>query len=165
MRGMPALLLLLLAVACQSTSTQSTQLTSAQRAVIAAEVDSVCDNEWYPAWETVDFDRGLSFIVDEPETAWVHEGQAIYTRAGIDAAFRPGAAMVQSQKFNWTNSRTVVLAPDVAYTIREGTYVATDTAGNVTPERRFAETTVWVKRDGEWRVLQGHGSVPGMDMD
>ena len=160
MRGTPALLLIGLAVACQSTATQSTQLSNAQRAVIAAEVDSVCDGLWYPAWEAVDFERALTFIVDDPETAWVYEGQVIYTRAGIEEAFRPGAALAQSQEFNWTNSRTVVLAPDVAFTIREGSFVVTDTLGNVSPETPFAETTVWVKRGGEWKVLQGHGSTP-----
>ncbi len=147
-------------LACQ---TMTTQLTDAQKAVIAAEVDSICDRVWYPAWEAIEFDRALSLIVDEPETAWVYDGRGIYTRAGIDEAFRPGAALAQSQNFNWINSRTVVLARDVAYTIREGTYVATDTAGNVTPQTLFAETTVWVKRNGEWKVLQGHGSVPGPD--
>ncbi len=133
-------------------------LTDEEKTAIAAEVDSICDQVWYPTWEALDFDRGLSMIVDAPETAWVWENSVIYTRGGIDEAFRPGIAGLQRQQFKFLESRTVVLAPDVVYTIRAGSYFVVDEAGEAGPDVPFAETTVWVKRNGEWKVLQGHGS-------
>ena len=133
-------------------------LTDEEKAAIAAEVDSICDQVWYPIWEALDLDRGLSMIVDAPETAWVWENSVIYTRAGIDEAFRPGIAGLQRQQFKFPESHTVVLAPDVVYTIRAGSYFVVDETGENGPDVPFAETTVWVKRNGEWKVLQGHGS-------
>jgi hypothetical protein len=133
-------------------------LTDEEKATIAAEVDSICDQVWYPIWEALEFDRGLSMIVDAPETAWVWENMVVYTRTGIDEAFRPGLAGLQRQEFDFPESRTIVLAPDVAYTIRAGTVLSVDEAGEDEPEIPFAETTVWVKRNGEWKVLLGHGS-------
>jgi hypothetical protein len=53
----------------------------------------------------------------------------------------------------------VRLAPDVAYTIRAVTGVATDTAGNTRPEIRSVETIAWLKRNGEWKVMAGHESL------
>jgi len=133
-------------------------LTDDEKAAVAAEVDSVCDQIWYPIWEALDFDRGMAMYLDDPETAWVWESSVIYTRAGIDEAFRPGIEGPQRQEFNFPESRTIVLAPDVVYTIRAGSYFVIDEAGEAGPEVPFAETTVWVKRDGEWKVQLGHGS-------
>jgi hypothetical protein len=60
--------------------------------------------------------------------------------------------------------RTIVLAPNVAYTIRINDVVQVDIAGNTGPDVRYAETLVWVKRDGQWKVLIGHGSTSSESM-
>ena len=140
------------------------ELTEEQKAEIAAEVDSVM-NEWWTVWSTaLDYDRGMSFFLDEPETAWADDGQVYYTATVIDETFRPFFAGLQRQDLTPIDSRTIVLTSDVVYTIRHNTIVAVDTAGNAGPEIRFAETIVWVKRNGEWKVLLGHGSIPPESM-
>jgi hypothetical protein len=60
------------------------------------------------------------------------------------------------QDLEFTNSRTIVLAPDIVWTLREGNSSVFDTAGIVVSEGQFIETAVWVKRRGEWKVLLGH---------
>jgi len=155
-----ALSLALLATACQPATTE---LTEEQRSAIAAEVDSVV-NEWWTSWSTMDFDRGLSFFADDPDVLWMNDAQPFYTKSGVDELIRPWAASLQRQDVTPIDSRTIVVAPDVVYTIRINTVVQVDTAGNALPEIRFAETIVWVQRDGEWKVLIGHGSTPSESM-
>jgi hypothetical protein len=147
--------------ACQPATTE---LTEEQKAEIAAEVDSIM-NEWWAAYSTdFDYDRGMSFFSDEPETAWANDGEVYYTLSVIDETFRPFFADLQRQDVTPIDSRTIVLTSDVVYTIRHNTVVVVDTAGNAGPEIRFAETIVWVKRNGEWKVLLGHGSTPPESM-
>jgi hypothetical protein len=83
----------------------------------------------------------------------------MYTAAEMDRAYRPFFTQLESQDFDFTDSRTVVLAPDIAVTIRAVTGVATDTMGNTRPEISTVETAVWVKRSGEWKILIGHESL------
>jgi hypothetical protein len=150
-------LMLFTAVACQPATME---LTDGQKAVIAAEVDSIM-NEWWAAFTTsIDFDRGMSFTADAPEMAWATNGTLLPSRSAIDAYYRPVFGSIQSQAIEFSDSRTVVLAPDVVCTIRVGNTVVVDTAGNTMPEQTYAETIVWVKRNGEWKVLLGHGSNP-----
>jgi len=155
-----AVLPLALLSACQPATTE---LTEEQKAEIAAEVDSVA-SDWWSAWSVVDFDRGMSFYADAPETAWAGDGEVHYSIANIDSHYRPFFAGLQRQDVNVTGSRTIVLAPDIVYTIRSTAIVAVDTAGAPAPETRFVETIVWVKRNNQWKVLLGHGSTPSESM-
>ncbi len=135
-------------------------MTEEQKAEIAAEVDSVM-NDWLGVWAgSMDFDRAISFVTDEPETGWVNDGQALFTRVETDAAFRPFFASLQSQTATITKSRTIVLASDVVYTIRAHNVARVYTSGDEQPAIQFVETIVWVKRNGEWKILTGHGSTP-----
>ncbi|NIN49579.1 MAG: hypothetical protein GTN62_05645 [Gemmatimonadales bacterium] len=54
----------------------------------------------------------------------------------------------------------MVLAPDVVCVTQLGTVSVTDTAGVTGPEIAFAYTAIWVRRNGEWKVLLGHESIP-----
>jgi hypothetical protein len=146
-------LMLFVAAACQPARTE---LAEDQKTQIAAEVDSLTQ-EWWAAWEVFDFDRGLSFIYDGPDMVWTGAGtRTVYSSAEGREVWGPGVAGLQRQDLEFTNSRTVVLSADIVWTLREGNYVAVDTTGNVAAEGRFIETAVWVKRNGQWKVLLGH---------
>lgn len=155
MRYASTVLALALVSATVSCQPATTGLTEQQKAEIAAEVDSVA-SDWWAAWAAVEYDRGMSFIDAGPEAAWTGYEGTIYTAAEMDRAYRPFFAQLQSQDITFTDKRTVVLAPDVACTIRGYTALVTDTTGNTWPEVKNVETVVWVKRNGEWKVLVGH---------
>jgi uncharacterized protein (TIGR02246 family) len=146
--------------ACQPATTE---LTEEQKAAIAAEVDSVV-SQWWAAWNAMDFDHGMSFFEDAGETAWAGDGQLHYSVSGIDGYYRPLFAGLQRQDITSISSRTIVLAPDVVYTIRNVNVAQVDTAGIAQPEFPYAETIIWVKQNGEWKVLVGHGSTPSESM-
>lgn len=135
------------------------ELTEAMKAEIVAEVDAAA-NEWWDAWAAVDYDRGMAFLEDAPEAAWVGDEENLYTVAGMNDAWEGvWGADWRHQQIDFTDSRTIVLAPDIVYTIRQYTAVVTDTAGTVLPQTSGVETLVWVKRNGQWRVLLGHEST------
>ncbi len=88
------------------------ELTEDQESEVAAEVNSVM-NEWWGIWAgdaDIDFERGLTFILDEPETGWVNDGQFLSSKAALVDAFRPFFAVVRRQIITPLESRTVVLA-------------------------------------------------------
>ena len=75
------------------------------------------------------------------------------------AAFRTTYALLQGQTHQVIERRTRVLSPDVVLVsaVSEGTY--TDKAGFTSPPVGLGSTAVFVRRDGEWRVIHFHQSV------
>ena len=137
----------------------TTALAEERKAVIAAEVDSVAA-EWWSAWETVDAERGLSFIADDVETAWTGDDGTTYSLAALREAWRAwGEGLQGPQRIEFVDAKTIVLGSDVVCTIRRFTNVQTHAGGSVAPEFSSVETLIWVKRDGHWKVLIGHESM------
>ena len=141
-------------VACQPATTE---LTEEQKAAIADTVNALLDDYW-DAWRDVDFDRAISFFLDAPETAFAWADQVDYGLATLDSKYRPIMATFESQEITLTDSRTTVLASNAVYTMQRGTYVQTDTAGVVGDTLPFAYSMVWVRHNGEWKVLAVHQS-------
>jgi uncharacterized protein (TIGR02246 family) len=75
------------------------------------------------------------------------------------AAFRTTYALLQKQTNQIIEKRTRVLSPDVVLVsaVSEGTY--TDKAGFTSPPVGLGSTAVFVRRDGQWRVIHYHQSV------
>ena len=155
-RFLPLVLVPFITVGCEP---PAPEFTDAMKAGIAAEVDATA-LEWWDAWRAVDYDRGMAYFEDDPEAAWTWDEGNLYTVAGMRAEWEgTWGADWESQQIDFTDSRTVVLAPDIAYTIRQFTAVVTDTSGAMLPQTSGVETLVWVKRNGEWKVLLGHESA------
>jgi ketosteroid isomerase-like protein len=156
-----AVAVLVLLSACQA---PPVEMTEAEIAQIEAEVEAAT-NEWWEVWSAFeDFDRFMTFVADEPETLWIADAVPTFGKAAIDANFRPVQDAFQRQDNTRVEWRTIVLARDVAYTVRINDCFQIDLEGNPGPTVRYAETMVWVKRDGEWKVLIGHGSTPNESM-
>ncbi|UCG89178.1 MAG: nuclear transport factor 2 family protein [Gemmatimonadota bacterium] len=158
---MRRLILAALAVALVATSCQpaASELSEAERTAIAETVNAINAGFW-DAWRAADFDRGMSYYDNSPDLAFAFEGAVDYGYAEIEAKYLPGMAGVASQEITVTDSRTTVLAPDVVCIMEAGSSSATDTAGVTGPEGSFAVTSIWVLRDGEWKIHIGHESFP-----
>jgi len=147
-----AALALTVLAACQPAATE---LTEEQKAEIAATVDSLT-NEWWSAWAVFDVDRAASFIYDGPGMTWASDSyRTLYSVAEAKEVWETSLVGLQRQDLEVTNSRTVVLAEDIVWTLREFNYVVVDTSGASVAEGQFKETSVWVKRNGEWKVMLG----------
>jgi hypothetical protein len=138
--------------ACLSTATE---LTEEQEAEIIATIDTLTD-EWWDAWEVIDFERGMSFIHDNPSMTWTGAGRTVYSVAEAREVWGPLLAGLERQVLDVTNARTVILAPDIVWTLREFDFQVVDTTGAVVSEGQSIETAVWVEIDGEWKLMVGH---------
>lgn len=139
-------------VACQPTATE---LSEEQEAEIVATIDSLT-NEWWDAWNALDIERGMSFIHDDPRMTWTAGGNAVYSVSEATEVWGQSLAGLERQVHEVTNARTVVLAPNIVWTLREFDFQVIDTTGTVVMEGQSIETAVWVEIDGEWKLLVGH---------
>ena len=147
--------LLLPAMAITACQPGTSKLTEQQKASIVAEVNAAA-NLWWSSWQTMDFEQGMSFISHAPEASFVGNKQILYGVAAMREDWSSWAAGVHEQDITITDSGTIVLAPDIVYTIRKYTSVQTLADDTITPELTGVETLVWVKRDGEWKILFDH---------
>ena len=156
MRRMILPLMLFVVAACQPATME---MTDAEKVAVADEVNAI-NAEFWDVWREADFDRGMSYYYNSPDLAFAMEGVVDYGYAEIDAKYRPGFASVASQTLTITDSRTTVLAPDVVCIMETAKMSLTDTAGVTGPETDFALTSIWVLRDGEWKIHIAHESLP-----
>jgi len=149
-------LLLLVFAACQPATME---LTDAEKAAIADTVDAL-NSEWLMALEAADIDRALTYHHQGPNVAWGYEGEMVFGSDAIANTWRPYFATMESQDFTVQELRVEVLAPTVACINQVLTGTTTDTAGVTSPESVCAITTVWLLRDGEWKMYFGQESLP-----
>jgi ketosteroid isomerase-like protein len=76
-----------------------------------------------------------------------------------DAQFKEAYARLQKQDVEIGRQNVIVLSPDIALLIGEGTSSTATTDGR-TFSSRWAETVVYVRVDNEWKVLHDHQSLP-----
>ena len=140
--------------ACQPATTE---LTDYQKAEIAAEVE-LLEGQFWDVWRRMDVEAGMSYYYNSPELSFAWDGQVLVGwTSGYDAS-EANSAIFVSQTINFTDSWTTVLAPDVVLVTQHGTRAWTDPDGVTSPELTFAWTSVWVRRDGEWKVHGAHAS-------
>ena len=151
-----AVSLAFLATACQPATTE---LTEEQKAEIAAEVNAI-HAENARAWLDADFDRGMMAFQNSQDMIYAFEGGLMH---GWDTMYDTWAALHEGaprQEMTFAETHTVVLARDVVCIMAQGTFAVVDEAGLVGPENPFALTLIYVRRDGEWKILIGHESLP-----
>jgi ketosteroid isomerase-like protein len=108
----------------------------------------------------MDFELGMSFVSDQPEAVWVGDDGILQGKMRMREAWTEWAADIREQTNRRTEVTFVVLSSDLAFvTLKFTNASSTLMSGTVTPERSVFETLVWVREDGEWRILIGHESV------
>ena len=142
--------------ACQPATTE---MTEEQEAEIAAEVTGRLDALWEELKQP-DVDRLLTFTSQMPESFGVSDGVFSEWSPARDSMMRAALGEWEDQVLTVSETRTVVLSPDVVYTMRVGTDSVTLKSGEASPTRPWAWTSIWVRRDGEWREMYGHDSHP-----
>jgi len=131
----------------------TTELTDAQNAEIAAQVNAVKADVW-DAWRDWDVARVVSYYFNSPDFAWADDGQLFVGWAAFNEAVKGGN--LESQTITFNESRTTVLAADAVHSVEQGTYSVTDSDGVTGPAWKFAFSALWIHRDGEWKVHFSH---------
>jgi uncharacterized protein (TIGR02246 family) len=148
-----AVLALAFLAACQPATTE---LTEEQKTEIADSVAAMHNDMWQ-TWSTRDLDSIMPYFVNSPDAGWGFPGGMYYGYENLTAYARSLLDGVASADFAATERRVDVLSRDVVCVREYGTYSWTTTAG-VTQQFDDYMTTIWVRRDGEWKVLHYHES-------
>ena len=111
------------------------------------------------AANSMDVDAFFTHIVDTDKSVIIQNGKVFKTRQEAMEAVKRGYMGVAKVDRRFDNPQVTVISPDVALLASEGTVSATLTDGR-TMDARFAVSLIFVRRDGEWKVLHGHYSMP-----
>ncbi len=154
-KGMVVLVGVLVCVAAGSRVwTQRADTKSIEDAVLAVSA------EMTKAGESADADRLFSYILENDKGSIIQNGMFFGTRQEaldqVRNGLRPGSRRIQYQ---WKRQFVTVLAPDVALLTAEGTVSATAGSGD-TITTPLAQTMVFVNKNGTWKVIHAHQSMP-----
>jgi len=111
------------------------------------------------AGEAGDVDRLFGYMLDTDKGSVVQNGVVLATRQDALDRTKAGFRAISSVRYRWTRHLVSVLSPDVAVLTAEGESSATTTGGE-TFSRPFAQTVVFVRRDGVWKAIHAHQSSP-----
>ena len=163
--------LVILIVACQpaeETETVETPgLTDVQRQEIAAEIRQI-EQELFDMNTLLDeenYNKGMSYWADSDTPEWmgnpaifVNRTKIITTNEALDEYFRPSIGTRGGTNFTLGTDSVAVLSPDLAIHVYDAKYSITNLEGETGPEYPMAATAVFVKKDGEWKILHYHQS-------
>ena len=111
------------------------------------------------AGEAVDAERMFNFMLDTDKGSVIQNGEFLATRGEALQRVKANLRGISKIEYHWKRQHVTALAADVALLTAEGVSVATTTEGQVvtTP---FAQTVVFVMREGHWKALHAHQSSP-----
>lgn len=137
--------------------THSTPSTQAQGDV-EAEIRAAHE-QMMQAAQRRDVEALYAFVLDGDTPPIIEDGQVRGTRAAAHQITEQGFRGVTSVDYSYTRRHITVLSPATALWIGEGTGSAVLTDGRQITAP-FAETILFVRRDGQWKVLHAHRSAP-----
>jgi len=111
------------------------------------------------AGEAVDADRLFSFMLENDKGSVIQNGVVLATRQEALERVRGNLRGIKSIQYRWQRQDVTVLSPGVALLVAEGESVVTTASGN-TFTAPFAQTVVFVLRDGDWKAIHAHQSSP-----
>ena len=111
------------------------------------------------AASALDAERFFSFILDSATVPVIQDGRLFATRAGALQAVKKGFEGVARIERSYEATRVSPISERAALLTGSGTSTVTLLDGR-TFTRPFAVSVVFTLRDGEWKVLHGHYSVP-----
>jgi len=144
--------LVLLVVACRPAPME---LTEAQEAAIADSVTAVHNDMWRH-WLAEDLDSVMPYFLNSSEVGWGFPGGMEYGYENLTALFRSMLDGTASQDYTAAERRVDVLSRDAVCVRESGPYSVTTTAGETIELADFAMTTIWVRRNGEWKIIHGN---------
>lgn len=111
------------------------------------------------AANSLDVEGLFSYILDTDKGSIVQNGTVFRNRQEAMQAVKQGLMGVEKMERRFVNPQVTVISPDVALLTSEGTVAATLTDGR-TIDGRFAVSLLFVRKEGEWKLLHGHYSAP-----
>ncbi|MBI5380563.1 MAG: nuclear transport factor 2 family protein [Opitutae bacterium] len=111
------------------------------------------------AANSLDADAFFAYILDSDKGLIIQNGVRFKTRQEALAAVKRGFAGIAKLERRIDDPLITVVSPELAVLTGEGNTVATLADGRVMT-RRFAVSLIFQRKDGQWKLLQGHYSMP-----
>ena len=108
---------------------------------------------------SLDADKFFSYILDFDKGLIIQDGRLFQTRQEAYETVKQGFEGISQVKRSYEQTYATVISPEVALLTARGTSTVTLSDGRVF-SGPFAVSLVFVLRDGQWKVLHGHYSVP-----
>jgi ketosteroid isomerase-like protein len=106
-----------------------------------------------------DAEKMFAFILDAGPGTIIQNGAYLNSRQDALEAVKKGMEGVTKVERSFKQTRVTVLASDIALLTGNGTTTITLMDGRVISSP-IALTELFVLKDGEWKLLHGHHSVP-----
>jgi uncharacterized protein (TIGR02246 family) len=107
----------------------------------------------------LDADKFFSYILDFDKGLIIQDGRLFKTRQEAFEAVKKGFEGISQLKRTYEQTYVTIISPEAALLTAQGTSTVTLSDGQ-TFSSPFAVSMVYVLRDGQWKLLQGHYSVP-----
>jgi uncharacterized protein (TIGR02246 family) len=111
------------------------------------------------AGEAVDAERLFGFMLDTDKGSVIQNGVFLATREEALQRVKANLRGISRIEYRWKRRHVTALSAEAALLTVEGESVATTTDGQVFTAP-FAQTVVFVMREGRWKVLHAHQSSP-----
>jgi uncharacterized protein (TIGR02246 family) len=107
----------------------------------------------------LDAEAFFEYILETEQGLIIQNGALFKTRReALESVKRGFQGMVKLDR-RFENPQVTVISPDAALLTAEGSTTATLSDGR-TVNSRFAVSLVFVRKDGQWKLLHGHYSMP-----
>lgn len=111
------------------------------------------------------YDKWMAFWLDTDDASWLGNPGAfvqgirvIPTLEAMEKYFKPMLKSRSSTNFTVNKDYISVMSRDHTVSVLEGSFSVTNLEGETGPEYPWTSTAVWVKKDGEWKILHLHQS-------
>jgi ketosteroid isomerase-like protein len=116
--------------------------------------------EMMKAAENLDADALFSHVLDMNKGVIVQDGKIMTTRREALDGTRQGLQGLKSVSYKYDHKHITVISPTVALWVGDGTSSVTFSGNGGEMSIAFAETILFTKKDGQWKVIHAHRSIP-----
>jgi uncharacterized protein (TIGR02246 family) len=138
-------------------ASQDTSSISNKQAIEKAVLEA--NAKMIQAAENLDAEGFFEWILDSVKGPVIQDGKLLLTRQEALEAVKRSFQGIAKTKYQLEHTYVSAVSPEVALLTGEGTTTATLEDGR-TISAPFALSEVFVLRDGKWKVLHAHQSVP-----
>ena len=142
-----------------ATQANKNPLPSEQQKAIEQEILKV-HVEMVKAAENADADGLFNYVIDECKGVIVQDGRITMTRQEALDATRQGIQGLKDISYKFNNKHITIISPTLAIWVADGTTSVTIIEDGSQLNFPFAETIVFALKDGQWKVLHAHRSIP-----
>lgn len=107
----------------------------------------------------LDADAFFDFILESDKGLIIQNGTIFKNRQEALEAVKRGFQGITKMDRRLESPQVTVISPDLALLVAEGNTTATFASGRIMTSR-FAVSLIFMRKDGQWKLLHGHYSMP-----